>query len=222
MDIREQRKEILRKVQDGEISLEEGSALLAELEEQEDITTAEPEPIDYAESSTEMEVVGGPSMEDEKPSEMPKPASMGCWKSAWGLVLWLGIGLVALSAYWMYQGWRAHPNGWSFWLSWIPFLLGLVITYIGVQIEISPWLYVRVKQKPGEKPAVITIILPMPFRLVKWIMRVFGRYIPEDARRPEIFDTLEDIDEALKKGEPLHVVVDDDEDGEHVEVYIGR
>jgi hypothetical protein len=153
---------------------------------------------------------------------MPKPASMGCWKSAWSLVLWLGIALVAMSAYWMYQGWQKQPSGWGFWLSWIPFLLGLAITYVGVQIEISPWLYVRVKQKPGEKPAVITIILPMPFRLVKWVMRVFGRYIPEDARRPEIFQTLEDMDAALGKDEPLHVVVDDDEDGEHVEVYIGR
>jgi hypothetical protein len=232
MDNRTRRLEILKKVQAGELSLEEGSVLLSALEreagvdiEAMPVETAGPEPTPApVESETvrpeQVDVLVPPPARDEP--EFQKPESLGCWKSAWSLVLWLGIGLTVLSAYWMLSGWQSAGFGWGFFLSWIPFLVGLLLIYLGYEIESSPWLYVRVRQKPGEKPEVITIVIPAPLRFAGWIMRIFQRYIPENVREKGVPEMLAEMEKSIQGDTPLHIFVDDDEDGEQVEVYIGK
>ena len=70
-----------------------------------------------------------------------------------------------------------------------------------------------------EWPRNIAISLPLPIRLTAWIVRIFRPHIPnmEGANIDEMILALEKTSPTA----PLFVQVDEGEDGERVEVYIG-
>lgn len=196
------RLEILKKVESGEISIEEGSSLLGMLEK------------GVYDELPPRETISLPMREEEGDQ---RPA-LGFWKGVWSGVLWLGIIVAVLGAYWLYRGSMAGSLGWSFWLSWIPFLMGVGLIVCGAEIFVAPWLFVKIKQKPGAKPQKILIALPFPFHLAQGIFHVFGRFMPPAVREKHLDDFLSIFEEL---NEPIHLWVND-EDGEQVEVYIGR
>lgn len=211
MDRRDGRLEILRKVEQGSMSLEEGARLLAALQEEESQPAALAEPVASAAEDNAPEVVIGPANED-----FEKPKGMALWRALWTIPLWLGVGLTVLSAYWMYLGWQAAGPGWGFWLSFLPLVIGLGLTVLGWELTRAPWLHLRVQQKPGASPAVILISIPLPVRLITWVMRRFGRHIPDKVKGQDI----EEILGSVSANNPLQIHVDD-EDGEKVDIYIG-
>lgn len=210
MDPHDRRLKILRDVEQGILSIEEGSRLLAGL--QEDVPALESvESFPEAAEESAPEVVIGPASED-----FEKPRRMGLWQFLWSIPLWLGVGMTVLAIYWMYEGWQTAGPGWGFWLSFLPLLVGLGLTVLGWEITRAPWLHLRVQQKPGERPATITISIPLPVRLITWTMSRFGKHIPDKVKGQDIEEILGSV--SAKNPMQIHV---DDEDGEKVDIYIG-
>jgi hypothetical protein len=107
----------------------------------------------------------------------------------------------------------------GFIFAWIPFLLGVGLVVLGWNSQTGPWLHLRIRQKPGEKPERIAISLPLPIRLFAWSIRTFGDFIPK-------LDTtgLDEVILALgdsSLSEPLSIDVDASDDNEQVKIYIG-
>jgi hypothetical protein len=105
----------------------------------------------------------------------------------------------------------------------VPFTLGLLAIILAWQSRTSPWLHLRVQQAPGETPQRIAISMPLPTGLAAWFLRTFGHRIP--AMKEQGLDELDKMILAVGKNvspdNPIYVQVDEGENGEKVEIYIG-
>jgi hypothetical protein len=203
----ESKLEILKKVESGILSVEEGSALLGIFDK------AERQPV-------EPEIIDHPGEAFAEPVETPKVS--GCWKAAWSMILLAGAVLTAFSAFWVYQGYMNKGFGWGFWLSWIPLVLGVFIMVGGWILLESPWMHVRIHSKEDKKDLNIVLSMPIPFGLARWVFKTFGVYMPEEVRKKGIPEMLDLIEGTLRNGEPFHVQVDDKDDGSKVEVIMAK
>jgi len=140
------------------------------------------------------------------------------WKRWWIVPFGIGIAISLIGGLLAFGVWNAHGFGFWFVLTWIPLLSGLVLMGFAWVSRKSPWLHVRVYQK--SKPSRIAISLPLPLRFSSWFLRTFGHFIPgiDTISFNEIIMYLNDTS---KNQTPLFVNVQDEEDGEHVQVYIG-
>ncbi|MEN4013655.1 MAG: hypothetical protein AB1453_13880 [Chloroflexota bacterium] len=207
----EERFEVLRMIESGQVSPEEGLRLLNVLDNgnssaREDVAVGEPQAV----AAASVEVVRAPAEETDTPNF-----------SRWRFWSWVGFGvmvlLTGLSAIWMVQGWNNRPWGVGFWLAWIPFLfgvVGMVLTYD------SPWLHIRIRQKPGSRPQKINISMPLPVRAAGWFMSTFSHWMPPKVREQNLGEVISELGKNFSSREPLHIRVDD-EDGEQVEIFIG-
>lgn len=150
----------------------------------------------------------------------PSPDEINRWKRWWVVPLWIGAGITVIGGLLMF--WAFRTSGFGFWFAcaWFPFLLGVAILVLAWSSRTSPWLHVRVHQAPGERPQKIAISLPIPVHLTVWGLRTFGHYIPQmgDTSLDEVILALKDV---AKEGTPLFVDVDEGENGERVQVFIG-
>jgi hypothetical protein len=212
--------EILQEIERGELSAQEGLRLLNELENlQPEAATAETVDPSKVEVIFDHPVNKRPDDEEkDRLSEEALERELSGWKRWWTIPFWIGVLITVLSAGIMYWGFSAAGFSWGFWLSWVPFLLGTAILTIAWRSQTARWLHVRVRQKSGEKPALIAISMPLPLQFVAWALRNFGHYIPrvKDQEFSLILDTL---DQSLSSKTPLYVHVTEDE--EDVQVYIG-
>lgn len=209
----DEREQILKMVADGKITAEEALKLMQALDE-----TPVEEPV---------EIVALQSPEPKRDEVPPKPQpdpeftnKVNRFRRLWLIPLSIGLVLTVLGAWWMYSAMLNSGYGFWFLCAWFPFLLGVLIVTIGAISKTSRWIYVNVEQKPGESPRHIVFAFPIPSALLRWGIQNFGHNIP-----PEHRDTADiamkaifEDDGAFK--EPLYVDVHD-EDGEHVQVYIG-
>jgi hypothetical protein len=69
-------------------------------------------------------------------------------------------------------------------------------------------------------PRNITFGFPLPLGLAAWFLRNFGHTI-HGLQNTNVDDIVQILDATNKSGEPFIVNVNDDEDGERVQVYIG-
>jgi len=205
----ESKLEILRKVEDGTLTPAEGSDLIGILDAASAVDS-EPEFMQ-------------PPLETGKPeTSEAAPKVSGCWKAAWSMILLGGAVLTAFSAYWIYQGYQKAGLGWGFWLSWIPFAIGVLIMVFGGILMESPWLHLRIKTREAGRLQKIVLSIPLPLRLVSWAVKNFGHYMPAEVKGKDVEEMLLEIDQVLKHGEPFQVEVDDKEDGDQVFIYISR
>jgi len=198
----ENKLEILRKVENGTLSIEEGADLIGMLENAR--TETEPQ------QSTPV-----PPMEP-----IEKHETSGCWKAAWSMFLVGGAILAGFSAYWIYQGYSNHGFGWGFWLSWIPMVIGIGLMIFGWALMESPWMHVRIHSKEEGKKFIFVFSMPVPFNMARWVMENFGHYMPEEVKSQEIIAMLDQAEASIKNGEPFQVQVDDDKDGSKVDIFI--
>jgi hypothetical protein len=150
----------------------------------------------------------------------PSAEEIKKWKRWWVIPLWIGAGITVIGGLLMY--WAFSASGFGFWFAcaWFPFLLGVALLALAWGSRTAPWLHVRVHQAHGERPQKIAISFPIPVRLTAWGLRTFGHFIPhmEDTSLDEVILALKDVatDET-----PLFVDVDEGENGERVQVFIG-
>ncbi len=161
-----------------------------------------------------------PLIPEEPPVEEtgPDPA-MQRFRNFWWIPLWVGVGITIVGATFMFLSYRAGGFGFWFACSWFPFLLGVLVLALAWGSRTARWLHVRVHQKEGDRPQNINISLPIPIRLTAWFIRTFG------ARIPGLQNTgVDEVIMALEKtspNTPFYLQVNEGEDGEKVEVYIG-
>jgi hypothetical protein len=146
-------------------------------------------------------------------------ARMKQLKRWWFFPFAIGLLITTLGALWMFAGYSHSGFGWGFWLSWIPFIIGIFVLAISFQASRGVWLHVRIKQKRGESPPRISFSLPLPLSLTQRLINTFSHKIPGVDDLP-----LGDISEFLDRispEEPFYVHVKDKDNGERVEVFIG-
>jgi hypothetical protein len=129
---------------------------------------------------------------------------------AGGGVLVLGT----LAAAWLSSTGLALP---SCACGWFPMLLGLLIMLLAWWSRSARWLHLRISEEGRRR---IALSFPHPLSLAAWVLRLAQPFVPQ------LTETgVDDLPIALRDAdiddEALFIDVQDEEDGEHVQVYIG-
>jgi hypothetical protein len=213
-----ERQQILKMIEDGRITPEQGLKLMQALEE----SPVEEEPPALPGGEPEAAGVQVTEPIGEAEGEKAKREAffakrINRFRRLWAIPLIFGILVTIGAAYWMYSSLESAGMNFWFFCAWVPFFLGILATALAFSSRESRWLYVNVKQKPGEKPE--RIVISFPIGLVTWLVNLFGSRIPvtDRAKANMVMGALQ---KGVTSNEPILVEVDD-EDGEHVQVYIG-
>jgi len=202
----EEQKQILKMVAEGKISAEEAMTLIKALGE------TPPE--------AETEVVEASTGSGSGTTAAPELEETAAQARRWAMIpLWIGVAIVILSAYWLFSLAQASNFGFWFYCAWLPFLLGLAVVVLAAGSRAARWLFVRVERKRG-RPRNIVLGFPLPLGLTAWFLRTFGHRI-RDLERTNVDEILQALEKTTSSKSPLIVNVQDNEDGEHVQVYIG-
>ena len=214
----EERRKILQMVQDGKISAEQGASLMHALEDDADPAEAEVEVLETGASS-------GPGGTDA-----PEFEEVRARVRRFAMIpLWIGVIISVLSAWAIYgvQQSAGIINFWFFCLL-VPLLLGVLLIALSAGGQSSKWLYVNVDRRNAtDWPRNITLGFPLPLGLTAWFLRTFGHTIRGMKNTggavpwTKVDEIIQILDATGKSGAPLIINANDNEDGEHVQVYIG-
>ena len=206
----EERKKILQMVEEGKISAQEAANLMRALDADTNPVQAETD-IFQTEAASGFEGSDAPEFEEVK-ARVRRFAM---------IPLWIGVFVAVLSAWGIYTIQQsAGVNFWFFCLMF-PLLLGVLLIVLGAGGPGSKWLYVNVDRRQAHDwPQNITLGFPLPLGLTAWFLRNFGHNI-RGMRKTNVDEIIQVLDATGKSGAPFIVNVNDDEDGEHVQVYIG-
>jgi hypothetical protein len=195
-----ERLEILKMLEAGQIDAQEAASLLAALAESE-----------AAEDAAESPAEGLPS--DREPPEPMETRWARFWiypMMAGGAILLLGaliVGLVSLSG-----------GAWGWLLcGWPLLLLGLLVLVLALWSRSATWMHLRISEQGKRKMA---FSFPVPLGLAAWAIRIAQPFVPQ-LRDTGVDEVILAVRDSASKGEPLYIDVQDDEDGERVELYIG-
>jgi hypothetical protein len=177
----------------------------------------------YTNKSTGGDPMSGQPSADTGETVPPRgktiPSEVERWKRWWMLPLWVGVAITVVGALLMFLAWRASQFSFWFACSWVPFLLGVGVMVLAFASSRMRWLHLRVYQKGNEWPRKISISMPLPLRLIGWIMKIVSSRVP-DLREKGVDQMVLALEQTNPK-EPFYLEVDDDDDGERVEIYIG-
>jgi hypothetical protein len=213
----EERKKILQMVQDGKISAEQAASLMRALD-------SDPDAVEAG-----VEVLEMPAGSGAQSSDAPEFEEIKARARRFAMIpLWIGVFLTVFSAWGIYSvQQRAGLNFWFFFLMF-PLLLGVLLIALGAGGQTSRWLYVNVDRRNAhDGPRNITFGFPLPLGLAAWFLRTFGHNIHgmrttgEAVPWTNVEEIIQVLDATGKSGAPLIINANDNEDGEHVQVYIG-
>lgn len=208
----EERRKILQMVADGKISAEEAATLMRALDE--DNAEDEPQvimsaPIDTGERSD------APELE-----QVRKRA--GFFSNA---ILVIGILSTVLFSWILFSiQQNAGLNFWFYCFS-MPLFFGILLIILGAGSKNSRWIYVNVDRTNSKKdkdgPRKISIAFPLPIKFAGWFIKNFGSRI-DGLKNTNVDDVVQAIAMANQGfTDPIIVHVDDNDDGEKVQVFIG-
>lgn len=222
----QEREIVLKMIEEGKITPEEGlklmNALHAPAEEEQPAAPAK------AEAATGPGPEAGEAKPESEKSHFESDPRIARVKSTarryWQIPLWIGIVILLASALGMYA--ILSGPGMNFWFFCLmaPLLLGVLVMAIAAGSRRARWIFVDVQQKPGDKPQRIFLGFPLPLKFTAWFLRTFKNKIPDLKREigdKPIEEIIEVMDQSFTSDEPLVVNVDEGEDGEKVQVYIG-
>jgi hypothetical protein len=212
-------------VENGHITPEEGLHLMGALdqntvEDEVRVDMTGTDSVSQTNSETEKDLDGGQADKSSFETDPRISRIKSTARRLWQIPLWGGIGITILSAVGMYA--IMHGLGMNFWffMMILPLLLGVAIVVAAVGSRKARWIFVNVEQKPGEKPAHIFLGFPLPLKLAAWFLRTFGDRIP-DLKKTNIDEVIEAVETGFIGGEPLIIHVDEGDNDELVQVYIG-
>ncbi len=221
----QEREQVLKMIENGKISPEDGLKLMRTLDQ----SPAEDE---AKADTTETGAVSGPeaAANKDRADTRSEKSSFGtdpriervkaAVRRLWQIPLWIGVLITILSAWGMYALVQAARLNFWFYCLTFPLLLGVLVIVAAVGSRKARWIFVDVHQKPGEKPERIFLGFPLPLKLASWGMRTFGHHIPE-MDKTKVAGIVQVIETGFTGEEPLVVNVDEGEEGERVQVYIG-
>ena len=206
----EERRKVLQMVQDGKISAEQAASLMRALDTDPDAAEAEVEVIETGAGA------GGERFDAPEFEEVKARARRFAM-----IPLWIGIAITVLSAWGIYSAQQnSGLNFWFFFLM-IPLFIGVLLIAVGASGHTSKWLYINVDRRNAhDGPRNITLGFPLPLGLTAWFLRTFGHNI-RGMRNTNVDEIIQILDATGKSGAPLIINANDNEDGEHVQVYIG-
>jgi membrane protein YdbS with pleckstrin-like domain len=159
-----------------------------------------------------------PESERPAPQEFEEIASKA--RRLWHILLWIGVSVVVLTAYWLFTLVNASNYGFWFYCALLPFLVGVLLLALFTGSRTSHWLYVNVEQSHNEWPHKITLGFPLPIGLAGWFLRNFGHTI-EGLDQAGADEIVEFLSAGFSSKDPLIVNVNEEYGGERVQVYIG-
>jgi hypothetical protein len=191
----EERLHILKMVEAGQIGAEEAIRLLAALE------VAEPEVVEEAEISAQ--------------DRDPRPEDR--WARFWIYPLLAGGAVLIVGS--LITGLVYAADAARGWLvcGWLPMILGLVVMLLAWWTRRAKWLHLRVSEGSGRK---IAFSFPLPLSLAAWGLRIAQPFVPQ-LKETGVDDLIIALRDNATRDEPLFIDVQDGEDGERVQLYIG-
>jgi hypothetical protein len=225
MTTSEERQQVLRMIAEGKITPEEGSRLLAALSGNPTVTdmpSAAPDPVPegattpQAEPAEPQQQAYTPEQEVVSPPP-PIDTHIPDTRHWWQVPFWIGTALLIAGAFTLAG---ALSSG----AICLVILCGLPLLMIGILAVIvawfarnGPWVHIRVKHKhPGDRD----INLSVPLDLGVMTVRVAEPFVPQ-MKNTGVDDVIVSLKDNVKKDQPLIIDVNDDEDGEHVQVIVG-
>jgi len=207
----EERKQILNMVGSGKISAEEAAQLMHALDDDS--------------ADTEIQIIESESAsggERSGPFSTPEFDEVKARAHRFGMVLlWVGVFVTVLSAWGIYSIQQSAGTNFWFYCTIFPLMLGIGLIALGMGGQSSRWLYVNVdRSRAQDGPRNITIGFPLPLGLTSWFLRTFGHSI-HGLRNTNVVELIQVLDSTGKSNELFIVNVEDDEEGERVQVYIG-
>jgi hypothetical protein len=250
MALNSERMQILEMIESGKISAAEGLQLLQSLGEPDEPTqisyqdrpesearppgtsftrTAIPVEMEKSELERGLEYVtqdpGSVAGEDyshplhqNHPEGLPPDAEK--WRSWWVIPLWVGVGITIVAGSLMYTALQSSGIGFWFLCASVPFTLGLILLVLAWQSRSARWLHLRIQQRPGQSPGQIALSFPLPIRLTAWFFRTFQKWIP-GLKNSSIDEIILALDHAATPENPVFISVNDEKDGENVQIFIG-
>ena len=251
MDDKSDNMRILEMIESGKISVEEGLGLLAALGGENETAVDETVPpiasVSLADEPSGTQKLSEPIPPPSPAWDSSPPASAGGqdvaasaepqillgsppaeppldarkWRRWWTIPLWIGVGLSVVGGVLLYAAVQStgSVNFWFF-CAGVPFTLGVLAIILAWQSRTSPWLHLRVQQAPGNSPQRIAISMPLPIRLTAWFLRTFGHKIPSMDGQ-ELDQIILAVGKNTSPENPIYIQVDEGENGEKVEIYIG-
>jgi hypothetical protein len=208
----QERNQILKMIEDGKITPEEGLKLMQTLDQ-----IPDDQPAAEAQAQAQPETSG---LESDPRIARVKTTAQRLWQ----VPLWIGIAVLIGSALGMYAILQGPGMNFWFYCLTLPLLLGVLLMAIAVGSRKARWLFVDVRQKRGERPGRIFLGFPLPLKFTAWFLRTFKHTAPDfdknvdDGKLDQIMSVIET---GLNGDEPLIVNVDEGDEGERVQVYIG-
>jgi hypothetical protein len=211
----EERKKILQMVEEGKITAEQAASLMRALDTEADPAEAEVEVIQTA---------AAPGASSESQSHAPEFEQVKARARRLAMIpLWAGVLITVLSAWALYAiQQNAGMNFW-FYLMMLPLMLGVLLIALGAGGRTSRWIYIDVDRRNarrGDGPRHITLALPLPLGILSWFFRTFGNNI-HGMSRGRVDGIVQMLEVTKASGEPLIINVDDSDDGERVQLFIG-
>jgi len=211
----QERNQVLKMIEEGKITPEQGLTLMQALDRQG--PDEEPAAVPVAPAVAEPQSTSPAQAPDPDPHiERLKATAHRLWQ----ITLWTGVFITILSALGMYAILRGPGMNFWFYFLLLPLLLGVAITALATGSRAARWIYVDVHQQPGERPGHIFLGFPLPLKLTAWFLRTFGQWIP-NLQRTNVDEFIQIMESGFSRDDPLIVHVDEADTGERVQVYIG-
>jgi hypothetical protein len=100
---------------------------------------------------------------------------------------------------------------------WLPVLLGLLMLFLVLWSRRATWMHLRISEQGRRK---LAFSLPLPLTLSAWAVRIARPFVPQ-LQETAVDDLILALRDSPSRDEPFFIDVQNDEDGERVELYIG-
>ncbi|MHC1739746.1 MAG: hypothetical protein AB9897_01400 [Anaerolineaceae bacterium] len=214
MTIDESKVEILRRVEQGTLSIEEGAHLLEILENGSSNSQAQTgSPISESDSENHPA-----DFADKQPQNEFRSVPAG-WRALWGVFLWLGIVFLGLTGFWLFSSYERSGLGVGFWFALFFLLVSCAIIYFGWQLTASRWLEIRITDREADGLKKFSVWVPLPLQIARWFFRTFGGYLPAKVQSRDIEKILSEMENSMDADAPFVIEVDG-EKGANVNVNV--
>ena len=222
----EERQRILQMIATGKITADEGTLLLNALSGNpqpdrpmppEQLPADQAALTDGVEEPT-FEQAQAPALEGEvidppPPIDAPMPDTRHWWQ----VPFWIGLAVLIAGAFIVAGALTSNAVCFVL-LCGLPLLVaGLIMIIVAWFARNGPWVHIRVKNdRPGEH----NVNFSVPLDLGVVAVRVAEPFVPQ-MRHTGVDDVIVSLKDNVQKDRPVIIDVNDDEDGEHVQVIVG-